>query len=59
MFILSVAHKIFASKIQVRPVNAGLYIAFQYRFSFVTVLATDFCCKLVIEIVSELLRAAI
>ena len=37
-----IAKKIFKSKIEARPVNAGHYMAFKHRISFATDLAANF-----------------
>ena len=53
--------KIFKSKIEARPVNAG-YMAFKHSISFATNLAANFGCnrfRITPDIVSKLLRAAI
>ena len=39
-----IAKKIFKSKIEARPVNAGHYMAFKHRISFATDLAANFDC---------------
>ena len=54
--------KIFKSKIEARPVNAGHYMAFKHCISFATYLAANFGCnrfRITPDIVSKLLRAAI
>ena len=57
-----IAQKIFKSKIEARPVNAGHYMAFKHHISFATDLTANFGCnrfKIKPDIVSKLLRAAI
>ena len=57
-----IAQKIFRSKIEARPVNAGHYMAFKHRILFATNLAANFRCdrfRITSYIVSKLLCAAI
>ena len=57
-----IAQKIFKSKIEARPVNAGHYMAFKHRISFATDLAANFGCnrfRITPDIVSKLLRPTI
>ena len=55
-------NKIFKSKIEARPVDAGLYMAFKYRISFASNLTANFGCnrlRIMLGIVSKLLRTTI
>ena len=55
-------NKIFKSKIEARPVDAGLYMAFKYRISFASNLTANFGCnrlRITPDNVFKLLRAAI
>ena len=57
-----IALKIFKSKIEARPVNAGPYMAIKHRISFATDLAANFGFerfRIMPDTVSKLLRAAI
>ena len=57
-----IAQKIFNSKIEARPVSAGLYTAFKRSISFATDLAANFGCnqfRTMPEIVSTFLRTTI
>ena len=57
-----IAQKIFKSKIEARPVNAGHYMAFKHRISFATNLAVNLGCnrfRITPDIISKLLRTAI
>ena len=58
---LKIAQKIFKSKIEACPVNAGHYMALKHSISFATNLAANFGCyrfRITPDIVSKLLRAA-
>ena len=56
-----IAKKIFKSKIEACPVNAGHYMTFEHYISCATDLAANFGCnrfRITPDIVSKLLRAA-
>ena len=51
-----IAHKIFKSKIEAHPVNAGHHMAFKYCISFTTNLTVNFgcnCFRIMPDIVSK------
>ena len=61
-FEQQIAKKIFKSKIECRPVNAGFYLAFKHRISLAAYLTANFGCsqfRIMPEILFKLLRAAI